>query len=260
MRERRWDLGAVVAYAALAAVTVWALEPEGITGLLVAPLLVLCPGYALARAIEGRRHIDGLELATATLALSFATAALGGLLLNLFDVPLTPRAWSTLLFAVTAAAAAATVAVDRGARIDSPAGRRSIRVRPLPLLAAAVACLLLATAAAVAHRSQGSLDRRTSVAALGISPSDDGKALNISVVNAESAPGQYRVRVEAGGRTSRFSLALKPGEGWSGTRRLPRGAGPVRVELFSAARPGAPVRTAWLRRTRPAQRLSGSRD
>ncbi len=245
MLERRWDLAAVVAYAVLATAAVWALEPGGIAGLLVAPLLLVCPGYALVRAIEGRPHVDALELATATLALSFATAALGGLLLNALDVRLTARAWSTLMLVVTAAAAA--VAAAHAARADEPTHRRSIRVRPMPLLAAVAACLLLVAAAVIAHRSQRSLDRRTSVTTLGVAPFGDGSRLSISVVNAESAPDRYRVRIEADGHTTGFALALKPGERWSGIRRVPRLAGgPVRVQLFRGKQPGTALRALRL--------------
>ncbi|HEX3835253.1 MAG TPA: hypothetical protein VHW04_24940 [Solirubrobacteraceae bacterium] len=245
MVERGRDLAAVVGYAVLATAAVWALQPGGVGGLLLAPLVVVCPGYALVRAIEGRRRVDAPELATTTLALSFATAALGGLLLNAFHVPLTARQWSTLMLVVTAAAAA--VAAGRRAGADEPMRRRSMRVRPTPLLAAAGVCAILAAAAVVAIRSQRALDRRAVTTTLAVAPSHDGSEVRIAVVNADSAPGRYRVRIETGVSTTGFSLALTSGQRWSGTRHIPRSAvGPVRIQLFSATRPEAPVRTVTL--------------
>jgi hypothetical protein len=243
--ERCRDLAVVVVYAAGATVAVWAMHPGGLGGLLLAPLLVVCPGYALVRAIEGPRRVDAVELAMTTLALSFATAALGGLLLNAFHVPLAAHAWSTLFLVVTAAAAA--VAAGRRAEAGEPARRGSIRVRRTPLLAFAAVCALLAAAAVIAVRSQRALDRRTSTISLAATPSDGGSAVRISVVNADAAPGRYRVRIEDGRRTTGFSLALTRGQRWSGTQNIPRSpVGRVRIQLFSATRPDDPVRTVTL--------------
>lgn len=246
MLERRRDLAAVVSYAAAASAAVWVRKPAGVGGLFLAPLLLVCPGYALVRAIESRRDVETLELATTTLALSFASAALGGLLLNTLNVPLTARAWSTLMLVVTAAAAA--IAAWRAAGADQPARRRLPMVRPLPLVAAVATCVLLVAAAAVAYRSQKALDRRTSVATLAVRSLHRRSALRISVVNSDAAPNRYRIGIEAGGRTSRFSLALGRGERWSGTRLVSRAArGPVTVRLFRAAKPGRPLRSVTLR-------------
>lgn len=246
MLDRCRDLAAVVGYAVLAAAAVWALHPGGAGGLLLAPLLVVCPGYALVRAVEGRRRVDALELATTTLALSFATAALGGLLLNAFNAGLTAHTWSALMLVVTAAAAA--VAAARRTRADEPPRGRSIRIRALPLLAAAVVCALLSAAAVVAIRSQAAQDRRTATTALGVAPSNGGSTLHISVVNGDSRASRYRVSIDVGRRTMNFSLGLAGGEQWSGTQHISRSAvDPVRIQLFSASRSDTALRTVILR-------------
>ncbi len=182
MLERRKDLAAVAGYAVLAAAAVWVLHPGGAGGLILAPLLVVCPGYALVCAIEGRRRPDALELVVTTVALSFATAALGGLVLNALNLGLTAHTWSTLFLVVTVAAAA--VAACRRVGADDPTRRRSIRIRALPLLATATICVLLSAAAVIAIRSQQAQDRRTATTALGVVASDGGSMLRISVVNA----------------------------------------------------------------------------
>lgn len=252
MLDRRRDLAAVLGYAVLAAGAVWALHPGGVAGLLLAPLLIVCPGYALVRAIEGRRRVDALELTTTTLALSFATAALGGLLLNALKVGLTAQTWSALLLVVTAAGAAVAAARRAGAgqRVGAaePTRRGSIRIRPLPLLVAAVVCALLAAAAVVAIRSQAAQDRRTATTSLAVLASNGGSTLHISVVNADSGAGRYRVRINVRTRVTSFPLALASGEHWSGTLHIPRSSvDAVRIQLFSATRPNAPLRMVTLR-------------
>jgi hypothetical protein len=241
--ERRTEFLAVIGYAAAAAAAVWILEPTGVAGLLVAPLLVVCPGYALLRAIEGERQIEPFAFAATTLALSFATAALGGVLLNTLNIPLTPRAWASLLLIVTAVAT-----VVAGARARTRTVRRELpRISAFQALSLLATLLLLAAAATLAYRSQRGLDKRTSVTTLGAAPSGDGSAIDISVTNAESAHGEYRVRVTSEGRATAFSISLAPGEHWSGTE-VPRSSGaPVRVELFSAADREGPLRTVTLR-------------
>lgn len=243
MVERRRDLAAVVGYAVLAAGAVWVLRPGGAGGLLLTPLLVVCPGYALVRAIEGRRCPDALELVVTTVALSFATAALGGLVLNALNLGLTAHTWSTLFLIVTAAAAA--VAARRRAGADEPTPRRSIRIPSLPLLATVAICAALSAAVVVAIRSQEAQDRRTATTTLGAVATNGGSTLRISVVNADSGSRRYRVRIDSGRRTiTTFSLALASGGQWSGTRHVSRSRpGPVRIELFGATRSKVPLRT-----------------
>lgn len=248
MVERRRDLAAVAGYAVLAATAVWVLHPGGAGGLILAPLLVVCPGYALVCAIEGRRRPDALELVVTTVALSFATAALGGLVLNALNLGLTAHTWSTLFLVVTVAAAA--VAACRRVGADDPTRRRSIRIRALPLLATATICALLSAAAVIAIRSQQAQDRRTATTTLGVVASDGGSTFRISVMNADSGSRRYRVRIDVGSRTTAsVPLALAIGGHWSGTWQVSRSSvGPVRIDLFSATGPDVPLRTVILAR------------
>jgi hypothetical protein len=239
-----------------AAAAVWVLHPGGPGGLILAPLLVVCPGYALVCAIEGRRRPDALELVVTTVALSFATAALGGLVLNTLNLGLTAHTWSTLLVVVTVAAA--VVAACRRVGADDPARRRSIRIRTLPMLATATICALLSAAAVIAIRSQQAQDRRTATTALSVLASDGGSTLRISVMNADSGSRRYRVRIDVGRQTTTsFSLALASGGHWAGTRHVSRSSvGPVRIVLFSATRSNVPLRTVVL--ARPQRKSSNT--
>jgi hypothetical protein len=253
--ERQRDLAAIAGYAVLAAAAVWVVHPQGAGGLLLAPLLVVCPGYALVRAIEGARSPDALELVITTVALSFATAALGGLVLNSLNLGLTARTWSTLLVVVTVAAAA--VAARRRVA-DESARHFSIRIRATPLLASATICVLLLVAAVIAVRSQQAQDRRTATAALGVAASDGGATLRISVVNADTGPRRYRVRIDAGGRTTAsFALALASGGHWSGVEHIGRpSVGALEIELLSATQSKSPLRTVIL--SRPGRKTAST--
>lgn len=246
MLERNKDLAAIAGYSVLAAGAVRVLHPFGAGGLLLTPLLFVCPGYALVRAIEGRRRPDALELAVTTVALSFATAALGGLVLNTLDIGLTARTWSILFLIVTVPATA--VAARRRVGADEGARQLLIRIHVTPLLAAGIICVLLSAAAVIAVRSQEAQDRRTSTVALSVARSNGGSTLRISVLNAASGPRRYWVRINVGNRrTTGFSLALASDEPWSGVRRIARSsAGPLSVELFAATQSTRPIRTVIL--------------
>lgn len=247
MLESRRDLAAVAGYAVLAAGAAWLLHPRGAGGLLLAPLLVVCPGYALVRAIEGRRRPDRLELAVTTVALSFATAALGGLVLNTLSLGLTAHTWSTLFLVVTVGAA--VVAARRGVAHE-PARQLSIRIRATPLLATGAVFALLFAAAVIAVRSQEAQDRRTATPALGVTASNGGSTLRISVANADAGPRRYRVRIDTGRRTTiSFSLALASDGHWTGVQHIARSSvGAVKVELLAATQSTAPLRTVILPR------------
>jgi hypothetical protein len=243
--ERRRDLAAVAGYAVLAAAAVWILHPGGARGLLLAPLLAICPGYALVRAIEGSRGPDALELVVTTVALSFATAVLGGLVLNALSLGLTAHTWSILFLVVTAAAAA--VAAARRGGVTEPARQLSLRIRATALLAVGTIAVLLSAAAVVAVRSQQAKDRSTTTAALSVVTSNGGSTLRISVVNADAGARQYRVRLAEKGASTSFSLLLRRGERWSGVAHVdPSFPGRLRIELFGATQSTLPLRTVTL--------------
>lgn len=244
MLERRWDLAVVTGYAVLAACVVWAIHPGSLGGLFLVPLLMVCPGYALIQAIEGVRPPGPLEFAVTTVALSFATAALGGLAINAFGLGLTPHTWSALFVIVTLGAAAVATRRRRG----ELAPRLSVRVGGTTLLAIVAMFALVVSAAVIAVRSQRSQDRQTSTPALDVAASHGGSMLRIAVVNSDLGARRYRVRVYAGHRiVDNFSLALASDEQWFGTWHVARSfTGPLRVELFAGSKANMPLRTVNL--------------
>lgn len=83
------------------------------------PLVFLFPGYALIAALYTNR-VDTATHLVGGIALSIATAGLGGLVLHFTGLGLTPVMWMVLLSAITVAAA--VVALLRRGRAPMPAG------------------------------------------------------------------------------------------------------------------------------------------
>lgn len=245
MRRRSLDLVATVLYAGAATALVWRVSFGQAVGVLMVPLILVAPGYALTRALQGARQLGPLELATLTLTLSFATEALGGLVLNAFDVRLDAHAWSALALAVTASGA--LLAVIRRQLVSQrplPAlGRLS--VRPGTLVVGTVTCALLVAAGLVAGISQAHLDRRESVTQLTVVPTravDGSLRLALSVKNSRERSAVYRLQVsEGGGPEISVDLRLRAGETWSEARSLPSGGS--RPAVITLLRDGQPYRS-----------------
>lgn len=234
MARRVRGHAAILGYVCLATAAVWFAPPVGwVSALLLLPLTIVCPGYALVHAVEGRRESgsDALELAVLSLMASFAVAALGGLALYGLGLTLAAKSWSILILLITIASVA--VALYRGTdRMKAP------RLRlPAPTTLAIVvgACGLLATAGVVAWSSEKRLRHDGLVQQLAATRMRPG-AIRVSVRNGETARvARYRVQVRAGNRTTSFELMLRPGESWSGIRHLGHPSrGPVTVRLFPA--------------------------
>jgi hypothetical protein len=247
MVESRRNLIGVGLYGCLAAALVWAIRPGGLAGLLAAPLLLVCPGYALSCALRDGEGTDRLEVAVRTVALSFASAALGGLALNVVGVRLDPRSWATLMLAITVAAGCVGIR-----RLDQPATARS-RTRFGGRIAVVVGLAItavLVVAAFVAYDSQRTLDRRHSATELSATVDHAAPhSLKILVGNSQAAAQRYRVLITGARARVDIPLTLRPGQvrnlvvrqaRWSPRR-------PVTVALVRAAQPGEPYRSVTIR-------------
>lgn len=236
MADQRRHL-VVGTYALLAAMAVWVLHPGGVGGALIAPLL-LCPGYAVVCACDD--GADSLASAVLTVALSFAVAALGGLVLHAVGAGLTERSWSALMAIVTVAG---LVAAERR---RSPGTWRVARVRfslTRPAAAtAALTCVVLLLAGVIAVRSEHGVVRSRSTTQLGVVAG--GGTMQLSVVNAESAAARYQLRIASAAGAEVVPLRLAPGQKWSASR--PRPSGPVTVRLFRVGHPRRPYRIVHL--------------
>lgn len=246
MLEGRRDLAVTGIYGCLAAAATWFVPLGDGGGLLLAPM-VLCPGYPLARAIAGRHRRETLELAVLTVTLSFATAALGGLLLNVLGVALTARTWSVLFLAVTGAGICVAAQGSPGPRVG---GGFTV---PLPsrgaVTAGVVTCGLLAAAGIIAWHSERRLNQETSVTQLAaVRASGASGAISVYVRNTERATGHYRLEITAGKKSRSSELTLAPGATWSKLRRVGRVHGePVAVRLFRTSQPSTPSRSVIVR-------------
>jgi hypothetical protein len=107
--DSRRDPLVLAGYAILAAVVVL-LDPPAILAIVIAaPLVLLAPGLALVMAldIDGDTALPGRRLIL-SIALSIATVALGGILVNTV-APLTKASWIVWLLAFTCICCAVTV-------------------------------------------------------------------------------------------------------------------------------------------------------
>ncbi len=187
--------------------------------LLVAPLALVLPGYALTRAIFRGRGLAWVERIVLALSLSLVTTALASLLLYLtFD--LTLGSWVTALTVVTVGATLVAAAYpsphDSG---STPTARRPAR-RP-PLRASHVAILLAAAgvtaAAVVLALTPLSSPSAPGYTSLWLTRDSGTSALTLGVRSEEHHTTRYLLQLRRAGLTTTRRLALAPGQTWQAT-------------------------------------------
>jgi hypothetical protein len=213
LRTVSWDLRAV-ALLALTGLTATALPlPASLRLVLLAPLVLVLPGYAIAAATFPR-PLPPSENVVFSLAFSLCTAILGGVLVQVL-LPLTPAVWALLLTGLTLAAAA-VAAVRRE--------RQEIRVAPpaLPwvgvpavvlfVLAIGIAGWSVVLATDGAH-DQADAARFTSLWMVPRAAEDGGGAV-VGIENQQGAESRYQLLVRARGekKSRRIPLELEDGE------------------------------------------------
>jgi hypothetical protein len=210
MTDRRAILGTFV-YAIVAAIVVEIGLPSAVAAILLAPLVLFAPGYALVVALgiprlsdsPGRRLLFGIVL-------SMACVILGGLALNAVT-RLTTASWTVWLVAVTCFASLGALArIRRAEPQDSTERARSWRtdglrwLSPRSLGYALVVILPLAGAVVVTEISSHHQYNQP-VTQLTLLPTASGRdAVTISIVNRS-------------GRAERLALVVRRGAGSSGT-------------------------------------------
>jgi uncharacterized membrane protein len=205
--------------------------------ILVLPLALFLPGYALASAIFWRRPLDLPERIVLALSLSLVTIALASLFLYLASFGLTLRSWAVALAVVTAVATVSAAAAPSPARDRSTPDARRLALRPLlrPLpIAIAVAAAGLVAAAVVLARTPLPSSSAHGYTALWLTRKPHSAALTVGVRSEEHHRTRYRLRLVLAGRVRSQKLALAPGETWQKT--LP----PVRRAAASLYRAGDP--------------------
>ena len=206
--------------------------------ILVLPLVVFLPGYALANAIFGRRPPAGVERLALALGLSLVTAALASLVLNFLPPGLTLYSWATALALVTVAA----TAVDATRHPAGPPGSTSISARVklrLPrrreqVIVAVAAAGLLAAAVMLARTPLPS-PRAQGYAALWLTRDPRSSGLILGVRSEERRTTRYVLRLKLPSGTSRRELTLAPGQTWQ--EKLP-GIRQAAASLYRAGHNG----------------------
>lgn len=206
-----------------------------VRALLVAPLALFLPGYALTRAIFHARGPELVERIALALSLSLVTTALASLFLYLISVDLTLGSWLTALAVVTLAATLVVASYPPGpdhrqTRAERrPAGRA--RLRPLPLALGLLATGLTVGAVVLALTPLPS-PSSPGYTSLWLTRQLGSPGLVLGVRSQEHDTTRYLLRLKVSGRTTTRRLALAPGETWK--ERLP----PARQAAASLYRVG----------------------
>jgi hypothetical protein len=185
--------------------------------ILVLPLAVFLPGYALTGAIFQRRRPALVERMVLPLSLSLVTTALASLFFYLFSFGLTLRSWVVALAVVTvsatlAAAARPSPTLDTSAPVMPPGVLRA-SLRPLPIAIAVAAAGLVAGAVTLARTPLPS-PSAPGYTALWLTHDSSSRALILGVRSAEHRKTRYVLRLRLAGRITKRHLALAPGQTW----------------------------------------------
>ena len=237
----RSDLALVCALA-LAGVLAAALLPDaiGVVRVLIAgPLVLLLPGYALARATLRPDELRGPELGALSVALSIVVTIFSALSLDALGVKLTIWPWIAILVVVTLAAAA--VGMRRG---HARALRRlNLGARAAELAVLATALVLIGAAAAIGFTPLSAPKGTDGTTALWVFPTHP---VEVGVESDQTRATRYTVTVSVAGRTVRrfgpFTLA--PGASW--TRPVPVAGRPRVVARLAVVGDPAASRTDYL--------------
>jgi glycosyltransferase involved in cell wall biosynthesis len=206
--------------------------------ILVAPLALFLPGYALTGAIFRRRHLASVERIVLALSLSLVTTALASLLLYVTSLGLTVGSWVTALVVITVAATLVVAAYppapeDEPEPVDArPARRPPLRPIHVAIGVLAVALTAAAVALAVTPLPSSSAPGYTS---LWLTRDRATSALTVGVRSQEHHATRYLLRLRLSGRTTTRRLALAPGQTWQ--KHLPLSRGAV-ASLYRVGHPG----------------------
>lgn len=210
-REPRLVLGLAALGVAGTSIPGGALSPLRV--ILVAPLVLFAPGYALTSAIFTRRVPPWADRVALALGLSVVTTALVSVFLHLTPFALTLYSWAVSLALVTA------VAVVAGAA-RTPARPDTSKLSPPPLalspvgVAAGVAAAGLLAAAFWLARTPLSSPSAPGYTALWLTRAQNSSAVRLGVRSEEHRRTRYVLRLVLRGRVTSRRLELGPGETW----------------------------------------------
>ncbi len=190
--------------------------------LLVAPLALFLPGYALTRAIFKARGPALVERVVLALSLSLVTTALASLFLYAISAGLTLSSWVAALAVVTVAATLVVASYPpppdhESARVERRSGGRPA-IGPVHLAIGLIAAGLTVAAVALAVTPLPS-PSAPGYTSLWLTRDRNSSALVLGVRSQEHDTTRYVLRLKVSGRTTTRRLALAPGQTWQ--KRLP---------------------------------------
>jgi Protein of unknown function (DUF1616) len=246
------DLRLIVAAAALLAALALVVPVDPLRLVLVAPLALFLPGYALSAAIFARQEIPLRHFIVLSAGLSLAVLALGALPLNYLPGGVRSGWWALLLVLVVLAAC-------RAAALRRPrAGGGPLSV-PRPRLHLAQAGLLAGGAVAIVAAivlayTPLSASKAVGYTALWIQPlRGESAGVRVGVESAEPEEATYRLFVQFGGGLPVQGRGFRLAPGEEKVVRLPaegevRGVVPVRAALFREDHPHRAYRrvSTWI--------------
>jgi uncharacterized membrane protein len=254
MSAARWsrDLQATVVVALMGLILAFLGGDGWLKAVLLLPMVLVLPGYALTAAFFPPGSIPAAERAVYTVMLSIAVTGVGGMLVEVF-VGLEPRSWAALLFLATLSASWLAQRRRRHGASEPASTQIEVgRLNPLSLLllAAAVGLAAVSLSTAIGDAREGRDDAHF----VGLwalphkSPGTGGAgAVSIGVLNHEGRPVSFRLRVTREGNTLvNRPLRLGRGREWSMLLRVSPAPAPSPL-LVTLLRGGAVYRQAFLR-------------
>jgi uncharacterized membrane protein len=225
VNRKAFDLVSVCALAAVA-MTVTLMAPDsGVARvLIILPLVLFAPGYAITAAAFAARPLGGPERLLFSLGLSLAVAVLGGLSLHWTSLGLRPAAWAIVLGNTTLVVSLVALVRRWRRRADEPlpgAPRLTLAQGAQLALAALLVggALLLAREGAVQQRATGFTQLWM------LPPAEASQDIvRLGVSNRETSATRYRLLVISGGTIigSWPSITLGPTEQWEATVTVPQ--------------------------------------
>jgi uncharacterized membrane protein len=241
----RRDLTLVVALACLAFVAALLSAPVLVRAVLLVPLVLVLPGYALSAILFPPGTVSPAERGVYTVGLSIAVTAIGGLLIQLV-VGLDRDVWAAFLSIVTIAAGV------RGLR-DGERGRTTLSLARMPRsLPVAIAFFLVAAvvaAMAIASAGSGLRDAQAKIhfTDFWLIPDNNGgptaESFAVGLRSHEGRPTHYTVRLSSEGQPLATEyVTLRAGQQWE--RSFPVANSLERVPVLARlSRDGLPYRS-----------------
>lgn len=245
-RHPAWGLLAAAVLALVAALAALLPLPSWLQFVLLAPLALALPGYALSAALFPPRTVSAVERCVYVFVFSLSTAAIAGIVVQLV-FSLDRAIWVLLEVAVTLGAVAVAlrrrallaIQLQEDRRPEGGAGRRYQPGIPL-VLSLAIAVLLAVFAVASASDGVHEQRARQVFASLWAVPTggESGEPVPVRVgVWNHGAPSSYRLQVSAGGQAlEQVPVRLESRQKWEKTLSPPPDAatGDLELTLFHA--------------------------